>query len=145
MNKYGAKDMFRYFLKKYPNTDVTYTLYKYIISKLNKKIVDKVLKGKEFYFGHRLGTISIKRVERNFDKKSVNYFETKKLKAQGIDKVVYYTDDHWFRWYWAKAKCQVPNKSVYKFSPTSGPNGIKRALSNKLKQDEFAFLNYVKK
>ncbi len=137
--------MFRYFLKKYPNTDVTYTLYKYIISKLNKKIVDKVLKGKEFYFGHRLGTISIKRVERNFDKKSVNYFETKKLKAQGIDKVVYYTDDHWFRWYWAKAKCQVPNKSVYKFSPTSGPNGIKRALSNKLKQDEFAFLNYVKK
>lgn len=137
--------MFRYFLKKHPNTDVTYTLYKYIISKLNKKIVDKVLKGKEFYFGHRLGTISIKRVERNFDKKSVNYFETKKLKAQGIDKVVYYTDDHWFRWYWAKAKCQVPNKSVYKFSPTSGPNGIKRALSNKLKQDEFAFLNYVKK
>jgi len=144
MDKHGAKDMFRYFEKKYPNTDVTYTLYKYIISKLNKKIVDKVLKGKEFYFGHRLGTISIKRVERNFDKKSVNYFETKKLKEQGIDKVVYYTDDHWFRWYWAKAKCQVPNKSVYKFSPTSGPNGIKRALSNKLKQDEFAFLNFVK-
>ena len=144
MDKHGAKDMFRYFEKKYPNTDVTYTLYKYIISKLNKKIVDRVLKGKEFYFGHRLGTISIKRVERNFDKKSVNYFETKKLKEQGIDKVVYYTDDHWFRWYWAKAKCQVPNKSVYKFSPTSGPNGIKRALSNKLKQDEFAFLNFVK-
>jgi len=144
MDKHGAKDMFRYFEKKYPNTDVTYTLYKYIISKLNKKIVDRVLKGKEFYFGHRLGTISIKRVERNFDKKSVNYFETKKLKEQGIDKVVYYTDDHWFRWYWAKAKCQVPNKSVYKFSPTSGPNGIKRALSNILKQDEFAFLNFVK-
>ena len=44
MDKHGAKDMFRYFEKKYPNTDVTYTLYKYIISKLNKKIVDKVLK-----------------------------------------------------------------------------------------------------
>ncbi len=144
MSNYGATNMFNYFLKKYPKTDVTYTLYKYIISKLNKKIVEKTLEGKEFYFGHRLGTISIKRVERNFDKKSVNYFETKKLKAQGVDKVVYYTDDYWFRWYWAKAKCQVTNKSVYKFSPTSGPNGIKRALSNKLKQDEFAFLNFVK-
>ena len=104
MNRYGAKDMYKFFVKKNPDTDVTYTLFKYIISKFNKKIVNK-----------------------------------------GIDKVVYYTDDHWFRWYWTKAKCQVPNKSVYKFSPTSGPNGIKRALSNKLNQDEFAFLNYVKK
>ncbi len=145
MNRYGAKDMYKFFVKKNPDTDVTYTLFKYIISKFNKKIVNKVLDGKEFYMGHRLGTISIRRIERNFDKKSVNYFETKKLKEQGIDKVVYYTDDHWFRWYWTKAKCQVPNKSVYKFSPTSGPNGIKRALSNKLNQDEFAFLNYVKK
>ena len=135
MNRYGAKDMYKFFVKKNPDTDVTYTLFKYIISKFNKKIVNKVLDG----------TISIRRIERNFDKKSVNYFETKRLKEQGIDKVVYYTDDHWFRWYWTKAKCQVPNKSVYKFSPTSGPNGIKRALSNKLNQDEFAFLNYVKK
>ena len=119
-------------------------LYKYIISKFNKKLVKKVLEGKEFYLGYKLGTISIRRIERNFDKKSVNYFETKKLKAQGIDKVVYYTDDHWFRWYWAKRRCKVPNKSVYKFSPTSGPNGIKRALSTLIQEDEFAFLNFVK-
>ena len=28
--------MFEYYKEKYPDTDVTYTLYKYIISKFNK-------------------------------------------------------------------------------------------------------------
>ena len=56
MNRYGAKDMYKFFVKKNPDTDVTYTLFKYIISKFNKKIVNKVLEGKEFYMGHRLGT-----------------------------------------------------------------------------------------
>ncbi len=51
MNRYGAKDMFEYYKKKYPDTDVTYTLYKYIISKFNKKLVKKVLEGKKFYLG----------------------------------------------------------------------------------------------
>ena len=30
--------MFEYYKEKYPDTDVTYTLYKYIISKFNKKV-----------------------------------------------------------------------------------------------------------
>ena len=116
---------------------------KIVVNSSNKNF-NKVLEGKEFYLGYKLGTISIRRIERNFDKKSVNYFETKKLKAQGIDKVVYYTDDHWFRWYWAKRRSKEPNKSVNKFSPTTGPNGIKRAHTTLIQEDEFAFLNFVK-
>ena len=141
MNNYGAKDMYKYFKKKYPDTEVTYTLYKYVISKFNHKVVDAILEGQTFYPGHQLGRLKIKRVERNFEKKSVNYFETKKLKEQGIDKVVYWTDDHWFRWYWEKAICQVANKSVYKFTPTKGN---RKKLSDKLKLDEFSFLNFIK-
>ena len=104
-------------------------------------MVEAVLEGQTFYPGHQLGRLKIKRVERNFEKKSVNYFETKKLKEQGIDKVVYWTDDHWFRWYWEKAICQVANKSVYKFTPTKGN---RKKLSDKLKLDEFSFLNFIK-
>ena len=70
MNNYGAKDMYAFYKKKNPKTEVTYTLYKYVISKFNHKVVEAVLEGQTFYPGHQLGRLKIKRVERNFDKKT---------------------------------------------------------------------------
>ena len=38
----------------------------------------------------------------------------------------------------------VKNKSVYTFSPTAGAAGNKKALVKKLREDEFAYLNFKK-
>ena len=141
-SKYSTKDAYRAFRKKYPKTTVTYSLYKHIIAEFNKKVSEVILDGQVFNMGHRLGTIRIKRIPRSFNKPTIDWHETNKLKKQGINKLIYYTDDYYFRWNWDKHRCMVKNKSVYTFSPTSGANGNKKALVRRLRQDEFAYLNY---
>ena len=142
MDRYTAEDMYAYYIKNNPDSDVTYTLYKYTLSKFLKKAVLKILDGETFYLGHKLGAVRIKRVERNFEKPTIDWYETNKLKAQGINKHIYYTDNDWSRWFWEKPKAPLKNKSVYKFNPTEGKSGNKKALVKRLKTDEFAHLNY---
>lgn len=142
MRKFSAKDMYKAYKKKYPDSDVTYSLFALYIEKFNKAVVEKVLEGKTFYFGHNLGSIRIKKVKRNFNRPTINWYETNKLKAEGINQYVYYTDDHWYRWYWDKYRAKVSNKSVYSFKPTEGQNGAKKQLIRLLKTDEFAYLNF---
>lgn len=141
-SKYSAKDAYEAYRKKNPDTSVTYSLYKHIVAEFNKKVSERILDGEVFNMGHRLGTIRIKRIPRSFNRPSVDWYETNKLKKQGINKLIYYTDDYYFRWNWDKHRCAVKNKSVYKFTPTAGAKGNKKALVNRLRQDEFAYLNY---
>jgi hypothetical protein len=142
MNKYAVKDMYKEYKELHPESDVTYSLFSHYIERFNKKIIEKVLEGKTFYFGHNLGSVRIKRVKRNFNKPTIDWFETNKLKAQGINKHVYYTDEFWFRWYWDKYRAKVKNKAAYRFEPTKGPTGAKKQLIKLLKTDEFAQLNF---
>jgi hypothetical protein len=142
-NSLGPKEMFMEYRKNNPGTDVTYTLYKEVISMYNKKLVDVLLTGKEYNLRHNLGRIRIRKVQRNFEKPTINWGETNKLKAEGINQFVYFTDDHWFRWYWEKRKCSIKNKSVYQFRPTEGKTGNKRKLITLLQDDEFAYLNFT--
>lgn len=134
--------MYKEYKSKNPDSDVTYSLFSYYIELFNKKVINKILEGKVFYFGHNLGSIRIKKVKRNFKSPTIDWFETNKLKQQGINKHVYYTDEYWYRWYWDKYRAKVKNKAVYKFEPTKGPNGAKKQLIRLLKQDEFAYLNF---
>ena len=143
MDKLNALDMFKFFLKNNPDTTVTYSSYKHALSEFHKKAVQMILCGKTFYMGHKLGLIRIKKVERNFDKPSINWGETNKLKAEGINKHVYFTDEYWYRWYWNKSRASLKNKSVYKFSPTEGSKGNKKKLVQTIKMDQFAHLNFV--
>lgn len=142
MDKLGPKDMFKDYKKQNPDTKVTYTLYKHVISRFFKMAVIKVLEGSVFYMGNKLGLIRIKRVPRSFNHPTINWGETNKLKAQGINKHVYFTDDWWYRWYWDKSKVALKNKSVYKFSPTEGINGNKKLLVKTIKNDEFAHTKF---
>lgn len=142
MTKYSVKDMYKAFKATYPESDIPYALYSYTIEKFNKKIIDKVLEGKVFYFGHNLGSVRIKRVKRNFNKPTINWCETNKLKAQGINKHVYFTDDYWYRWYWDKYRAKIKNKTVYKFEPTKGDSGARKKLIRLLNTDEFAHQNF---
>ena len=128
--RYGAKDMYQAFVKKNPDTDITYPLYRTILEKFNVKVADRILDGEVFNLGHRLGIIFIKKIRRAPKSKVINWNETHLMwEEQGEKKgFVYYTDDFYFRWNWEKRKAQVKNKSVYKFQPTGGKIGLKKKL-----------------
>lgn len=134
--------MFHDFKRNNPGTDITYTLYKHILSKFFKKASDYILEGEKLRLGHKLGNIYIKKVRRNPDKPMIDWGETNKLKAQGINKLVYYTDEFWYRWAWEKNRAALRNKSVYKFSATKGINGNVKKLVRKLKEDPFAEVKF---
>lgn len=135
---YTAEEMYKFYQHIYPNKDVPYLMFKYIISQYNKKSIDKILDGYTLKLGSNLGNIRIKKIERNFDKPVVNWEETNKLKKQGIKKLVYFTDKYYYRFYWEKKAAKIKNKSVYRFDPTGGRVGNKKKLVEFLKTDEFA-------
>jgi hypothetical protein len=137
-----AIDIYKYYAKNNPGTYVTYTQFKYVLSLFNKKAVEQILAGKTLNLHNRLGKIRIQRVRRNFNTKTVDWAETNKLQSRGIRKLVFFTDDFWYRWYWEKRTCTIPNKSVYSFRPTGGENGNKKRLVRTLKTDEFAHINF---
>jgi len=137
-----AIDIFKYYQKNNPGTYVTYTQFKYILSLFNKKAAAYILQGRVLNLHNRLGKIRIKKVKRNFNSKTVDWLESNNLKKRGIMKLVYFTDDYWYRWYWEKRTCTIPNKSVYSFRPTGGDNGNRKSLVRLLKSDEFAHLNF---
>ena len=141
-SRYSTKDSYRWFKKQNPETTITYSLYKHIITRFNKRACEMILEGQLFNMGQRLGSIRIKKIPRTFNKPTIDWGETNRLKKQGIKKLVYYTDDYYYRWNWDKHRCLVKNKSVYTFAPTAGQSGNRRKLVQKLKTDEFAHLNY---
>jgi hypothetical protein len=147
MSRYKGKyfstaDMYELFQEKYPDSDVTFAMFRHVICEFNKKAVDAILEGQTLKMGFGLGYIRVQKIERRFDKPTIDWHETKKLKAQGIDKKVYYTDDYIYHYYWAKKACNIKNKTVYRFDPNKGPRGITVKLARKIRNDDFAVLNY---
>ena len=134
--------MYARFVKLNPDTDITYSYFCYILEKFNKKMVDKILEGKTVYLLNGMGNLRIRKIQRNYSKKMVNFGETNKNRAKGIDKIVYFTDDIYYRFYWEKGKSTCPNKSVYVFKPTRGSNGITQRIGQTLRADEFAHQNF---
>lgn len=145
-SRLGAKDMYRAYKKKNPDTDITYTLYRLILEQFNIKVADKILDGSVFNMGHRLGNIYIKKIQRTPSNKTIDWNETQKMWSEQGEKkgFVYYTDNYYYRWNWEKRKCQIKNKSVYKFDPTGGKLGIKRKLVQRIKTNPFAATLYKK-
>ena len=141
-SKFSTKDSYKWYKQLNPDSPVTYALYKHIISRFNKRVSERILEGQVFNMGQRLGSIRIKKITRTFNKPTIDWGETNRLKKQGIKKLVYYTDDYYYRWNWDKHRCLVKNKSVYTFAPTAGSRGNKRKLVEKLRTDEFAYLNF---
>ena len=137
-----AIDMYQFFKEKHPGTDVTYALYKHVISEFNKKVANRALEGEEISFGKGMGAISIEKIERNFNRKVVDFGETRKLKARGVNKVVYFTNNFYFKWTWHKKASKAVNKSAYSFKATAGENGLRKRLARLLRDNEFANLNF---
>lgn len=143
--KHTTTDMYEHFKQKYPYTEVTFAMFRHVLSQFNKKAVEDILDGETLKMGHGLGHLRIRKIERKFGgkaKKAVDWGETNKLRAQGENIMVYFTNDEWFRWYWTKKFCNVPNKSVYRFDPTKGLHGAAAKLAKRLNEDEFASITY---
>jgi hypothetical protein len=141
-----AIEMYKFFKKK--NTDdVSYLLFKEVLSRFNKKISDAILMGYTFNPKFHLGRIRIKKVKRSFKAEPpIDWAESRKLQKTGVEKyLVYYTDPYWYRWYWEKKKCTVKNKTVYSFSPTvsnSKKDGNRNKLVKMLRSDPLAALRF---
>lgn len=141
----GAKNMYRAYKKEHVDTDVTYTYYRAVLESFSKLLAEELLNGAVFNMGQRLGTLRIKKIKRNPKSRTIDWNETLKMwKEQGEkDGFIYWTDDTYYRWAWDKRKAIVKNKSAYRFDPTGGVKGLKKRLTDRLRNDPFAGLNYT--
>ena len=123
------------------------------------QVIDMVLEGKEFSMGNNLSTLSVRRIERNPSKPTIDWWESNKYKqellAQGKELYnketdegekwfIYYTDPWYCKYHWQKSKCKLANKSAYRFTPTRGTKGNKEKLTALLKNDDLAYLRFKK-
>lgn len=121
---------------------MSYTTFRSIIEKVNKLIVDTVLRGEKVYFGRSLGHIQGSRIERNYNKKIINFTETNKLRLETGDNnvKVYHTSDTYCRIAWKKLRT-LANSSIYEFKPTKGAKGFRKTFSRALTDNPL--LQYV--
>lgn len=122
-------------------------------------IVDGILEGSEFSMGSNLSTISIRRIERNPSKPTIDWWESNRYKqellaqgkelfdvstGQGEKWFIYYTDPWYCKYHWQKSRCKISNKSAYRFTPTRGIKGNKEKLTKLLRDDDLAYLRFRK-
>ena len=134
-------------------------LFKQICEEFNMQVMDTILDGKEFSMGNNLSTLSIRRIERNPSRPTIDWWESNKYKQEllaegkqlynaetktGEKWFVYYTDPWYCKYHWQKSRCKISNKSAYRFTPTRGLKGNKEKLTKLLKEDELAYLRFKK-
>jgi len=134
-------------------------LFKQICEEFNMLIVDSILDGGEFSMGSNLSTLSIRRIERNPSKPTIDWWESNKYKqellaegkelfdvstGQGEKWFIYYTDPWYCKYHWQKSRCKISNKSAYRFTPTRGIKGNKEKLTKLLRDDDLAYLRFRK-
>ena len=122
-------------------------------------IVNGILEGGEFSMGSNLSTISIRRIERNPSKPTIDWWESNRYKqellaqgkelfdvstGQGEKWFIYYTDPWYCKYHWQKSRCKISNKSAYRFTPTRGIKGNKEKLTKLLRDDDLAYLRFRK-
>tara|TARA_R110000824_G_scaffold292796_4_gene481167 strand:- start:1232 stop:1708 length:477 start_codon:yes stop_codon:yes gene_type:complete len=155
---YNINDIYEYYIKNYKD-NIEKSLFRKICEEFNIEIIELILSGKSFDMGNNLSSLSIARIERDPRSPRIDWGESNKYKKElekgGIDLYstvnelgqkwhIYYTDSFYCKYYWKKGKCRVPNKSVYKFTPTRGLKGNKEKLINMLKKDDLAYLKFKK-
>jgi hypothetical protein len=134
-------------------------LFRQICEEFNMLIVEDILDGGEFSMGSNLSTLSIRRIERNPSKPTIDWWESNRYKqellakgkelfdvstGQGEKWFIYYTDPWYCKYHWQKSRCKISNKSAYRFTPTRGIKGNKEKLTKLLKDDDLAYLRFRK-
>ena len=152
------KDIHKDYVKHVENPIET-RLFKHLCEEFNMQVIDMILDGKEFSMGNNLSTLSIRRIERNPSKPTIDWWESNKYKqellaegkqlysaesGEGEKWFIYYTDPWYCKYHWLKSRCKVPNKTAYRFTPTRGAKGNNEKLTHLLKRDDLAYLRFKK-
>jgi len=138
-------DIYQYYKEKNTGTEkITEKLFREIWAVYIAEAIDIVLEGGYIILPGRLGELSVVRKERDPEKKAPNWGETNKLRKEGFEGIVYFTDPMYIRFLWRKSRCYVKNRSIWNFKPTRGAKGLKTKLKQKLDSDELAYLNFKK-
>tara|TARA_R110002074_G_scaffold365347_1_gene539090 strand:+ start:27 stop:509 length:483 start_codon:yes stop_codon:yes gene_type:complete len=146
--------------KKYHSdvdASVTQKLFKEICEKFNIAMMDGLLSGKIFTMRSNMSNLSIRRLERNPARPTIDWWESNKYKQELLDAgtalydndtgegekwFIYYTDPWYCKFHWEKHRCKIPNKTAYRFTPTRGIKGNKEKLTKLLKEDDLAYLRF---
>lgn len=153
---YNLKDIYRHYSET-TSAPVDRTLHRDICEEFNIEIINHILEGGVFNMKSNLAYLSIRCIERNPRKPTVDWWESNKYKAEllaegkqlydsntgdGEQWLIYYTDPWYCKFHWEKHKCKIPNKTAYRFTPTRGLKGNKEKLSKLLKEDDLAYLRF---
>ena len=147
--------------KKYSevNKDIKESTFIDICSEFNINIIEELLEGYEFNMQNNLGTLSIRRVERDPRTPQINWGETTKYKKELLEKGeelfnnltgkgekwhIYYVDKYYYKYHWTKSRAKIKNKTAYRFDATRGVKGNKEKLTLLLKNDDLAHLKFKK-
>jgi hypothetical protein len=138
---------------------IEFEIFSDICSEFNIAIFESLLDGYEFNMQNNLGTLSVRRVERDPRSMTVDWLETNKYKKELQDEGVelfdsatgkgekwhiYYTDKYYCKYHWTKHKAKVANKTAYRFDASRGLKGNKEKLTSLLKRDDIAYLRFKK-
>ena len=134
---HNLKQMYEFFCKRYPEEDIPFPLFSEVIKRYNLLILEQLLEGKRVLLPSGLGHLQVIRHQRTFKYKRIDWYETNKLKKEGINKHVYYSDDTWVKFTWFRPR-KLINRTVYKFTPTKGCNGNTKKLAELIRMDPFA-------
>ena len=141
------------------NDPLTRQLFKELCEQFNIQIIEMILNGGVFTMGSNMSNLSIRRIERNPSKPTVDWWESNRYKkelleegktlynnntGEGVQWLIYYTDPWYCKFHWEKHRCKIPNKTAYRFTPTRGVKGNKEKLSKLLKEDDLAYLRFKK-
>ena len=155
---HNINNIYNSYIEEYDDT-VNKNTFKKICEEFNIEIIESILEGDTFDMGNNLSTLSVRRVDRDPRTPRVDWGESikyrKELESDGVELYnvstgkgekwyIYYTDKFYCKYYWKKGKCRIPNKSVYRFTPTRGLKGNKEKLINLLKTDDLAYLKFKK-
>lgn len=80
-----VKDMYKWFKKKNPDTEIVYWMFREILLRHNKKAADAIIFGDVFNLGNHVGRILIKKIKRNYDKPVVDWGASRKEKKKLIE------------------------------------------------------------
>lgn len=153
-----SADIYKHYKKT--GGDLSYQQWSSICQEYNQRAMEEIiLQGGVLNLGNNLSTISIGRVRTNPNNPRIDWkasYEYKEeLLAEGKDlydketgeghKWFIYYDVEWFcRFYWHKAGCTIPNKTVYQFNATRGKMGNKTKLAQLLQENDLAYLRFKK-
>lgn len=143
----GIASIYNDFVGNNPDILISFSDYSKMIRETNEFFKQRIIEdGADLNMSANLSVIGVRQIPRNHERKIIDWGSTNKLECnkKKYTKLVYFTDDFYFRIYWNKSNSKVKNKTVYKFNPTSGKKGFKAQFKDHVREHELAATNYKK-